>query len=246
MNRFTIFSIVLMAIALTGCQSKSKQSAPPGKPVTLGPQYSEKKGLLVREETRESLGVKITEVIEQTVTSTLEIPMRTYQVTATGALASGMVTPEQAQRLKVGTQVDAKVRGEGSVTGIVTSLSDTLQNATGMIEVLAEIPTGAKPLTIGEFLNASVTVESPDKVVTVPRSALLQCGDGYSVYTVSGEHLVRTPVKVGAVSADVAEIQDGLYTGDEVVSQAVMPLWMTELAAVKGGQACCVPPPKGK
>jgi hypothetical protein len=40
--------------------------------------------------------------------------------------------------------------------------------------------------------------------------------------------------------------EDGLYVGDQVVLQPVMSLWMTELAAVKGGQACCVEPPKGR
>ena len=66
------------------------------------------------------------------------------------------------------------------------------------------------------------------------------------VYTVNGEHFIRTPVKVGLANADRVEITDGLYAGDQVVWQPVMALWMTELAAVKGGQACCVEPPKGK
>ena len=83
-------------------------------------------------------------------------------------------------------------------------------------------------------------------MVTIPRSALLECSDGHSVYTVSGEHLVRTPVKAGAVHGEVVEIKEGLYAGDQVVLEPVMSLWMTELAAVKGGQACCVEPAKGK
>jgi multidrug efflux pump subunit AcrA (membrane-fusion protein) len=83
-------------------------------------------------------------------------------------------------------------------------------------------------------------------VVTIPRAALLGCSEGHFVYTVSGEHLVRTGVKVGASNAEFVEIADGLYAGDRVVLQPVMSLWMTELAAVKGGQACCIEPPKGK
>jgi cobalt-zinc-cadmium efflux system membrane fusion protein len=115
-----------------------------------------------------------------------------------------------------------------------------------MIEVLAEIPNTTDDLAVGAFLQASGTLESVASVVTIPRAALLQCSDGYSVYTVSGEHLLRTPVKIGATSADFVEIKDGLYAGDQVVLQPVMSLWMTELAAVKGGQACCAVPAKGK
>jgi hypothetical protein len=74
----------------------------------------------------------------------------------------------------------------------------------------------------------------------------LECSDGYSAYTVSGYHLMRTPIKVGAFNADSVEITDGLYAGDQVVLQPVMSLWLTELAAIKGGQACCPAPPKGK
>jgi multidrug efflux pump subunit AcrA (membrane-fusion protein) len=98
----------------------------------------------------------------------------------------------------------------------------------------------------GAFLQASVPLAAGGSVVSVPRAALLQCSDGYSVYTVSGERFVRTSVKVGAMNADRVEVTDGLYAGDQVVLQPVLPLWLTELAAVKGGQACCVEPPKGK
>ena len=63
---------------------------------------------------------------------------------------------------------------------------------------------------------------------------------------ICGTYLVRAPVKVGARNGDLVEIKDGLYAGDQVVLQPVMSLWMTELAAVKGGQACCVMPAKGK
>jgi multidrug efflux pump subunit AcrA (membrane-fusion protein) len=82
--------------------------------------------------------------------------------------------------------------------------------------------------------------------VTIPRAALLGCSEGHFVYTVSGEHLVRAAVKVGASTEEWVEIKDGLYAGDQVALQPVMSLWMTELAAIKGGQACCIEPPKGK
>ena len=74
---------------------------------------------------------------------------------------------------------------------------------------------------------------------------MLQCSEGQFVYTVSGEHLVRTAVQVGAVNSERVEITDGLYAGDQVAAQPVLQLWLTELAAVKGGQACCIVPPKG-
>ena len=67
------------------------------------------------------------------------------------------------------------------------------------------------------FLQGTISLDSAETVVTFPRATLLQCSDGYSVYTVSGDHLVRAQVKVGAISGDLVEIKDGLYAGDQVV-----------------------------
>ena len=172
--------------------------------------------------------------------------MRVYQAGDSASRASGTVTPEQAKLLKPGQSLQIRASDGQSLSGKVTGLNDQLQKATGMIEVLAEIPNASTGPAVGTFLRASIALDSNESVVSIPRAALLQCSDGYSVYTVSGEHFVRTPVKVGASGADFVEIKDGLYAGDQVVSQPVMSLWLTELAAVKGGQACCAVPEKGK
>jgi hypothetical protein len=247
MKQFLAGSIALLAaLVLAGCQPKATSSAAGDDVVTLGPQFSAKKGLLVPEDTRRSLGIKIAEVAEQKIAATVEIQLRIYEVTKSASLASGAVTPEQAKELNAGEPLLLRTSDGRSLTGKITSLNDQLQKATGLIEVLAEFPKASAHFAVGDFLQASGTLESGENVVTVPRSALLQCSDGYSVYTVSGEHLVRTPVKLGAVNAELVEIKDGLYAGDQVVLQPVMSLWMTELAAVKGGQSCCVAPPKGK
>lgn len=241
----TAFAAV-SALVLAGCQPKSTSSAAVEETVTLGPQFSAKKGLLVPEDTRRSLGVKMVEVAEQKVSATVDLQLRVYEVAKDTCRASGTVTPEQAKQLKAGEPLQIRTGDGRNVTGKITVLNDQLQKATGMIEVLAEIPNASAQFAVGAFLQAIGTLESGASVVSIPRAALLQCSDGYSVYTVSGEHLVRTPVKVGAANAELVEIKDGLYAGDQVVLQPVMSLWMTELAAVKGGQSCCPAPPKGK
>lgn len=247
MNQLSVkYAALLLAVMLTGCGRNAIETTVAEATGVLGPQYSAKKGLLVPEDTRRSLGVKTVEVVEQKVSSTIEVQLRVYQAGDRAWLASGTVTPEQAKLLKPGQPLKIHAGDGRSFSGKVTALNDQLQKATGMIEVLAEIPGAPTGAAAGKFLQADIALDSNESVVSVPRAALLQCSDGYSVYTVSGEHLVRTPVKVGASNADLVEIKDGLYAGDQVVLQPVMSLWMTELAAVKGGQACCAPPPKGK
>ncbi len=169
-----------------------------------------------------------------------------YQESRDSILASATVTPDEAKQLKRGQAVRARANG-ANLTGSVSTVDDRLQKATGTAEVLVELVRTNGEANVGAFLTATVALESEATVVSIPRVALLECSDGHSVYTVSGESFVRTPVKVGAMAGDLVEIKDGLYAGDQVVLQPVMSLWMTELAAVKGGQACCVMPAgKGK
>ena len=250
MKQNNFVSLILAASlaggVLSACKPKTTASASDGEGVGLGPQYSAKSGLLVPDNTRQSLGVKIVEVTEQKVAATLDVQLRVYQTGKESILASAMITPEEAKALKPGQTVRARSNG-ASLTGSVTGVNDQLLKATGMAEVLVELGNSSGAPELDAFLPASIDLDSAATVVTIPRAALLECSDGYSVYTVSGEHLVRAPVKVGAISGDLVEIKDGLYAGDQVVLQPVMSLWMTELAAVKGGQACCVMPAgKGK
>jgi hypothetical protein len=247
MSRFTLEIFLLIAVmVLSGCGRKSTDSVKSEDTVVFGPQHSAKNGLLVPENTRQSLGLRIVEVTEQKIPTKFDVQLHVYQVGKSSTLASGMVSPEKAKLLKTGQVVEVRTREGKSTSGKVASLSDQLQKATGAMELLVEIPQAAEEFKVGAFVQASVTLDSSESVVTIPRAALLQCSDGHSVYTVSGERFVRTPVKIGNASAELVEVKDGLYAGDKVVLQPVMSLWMTELAAVKGGQACCVEPPKGK
>lgn len=247
MKRSLLFvsSVLLLALVLAGCKKNPGESAAGEESVEIGPKYSAKNGLHVPDDTRRSLGLKTVEVTEQKVPATLDVQLRVYQDGKESILASATVTPDEAKQLKRGQAVRARANG-ANLTGSVTRVNDELLKATGMAEVLVELARTDGAASVGAFLSASVELDSAASVVTIPRAALLECSDGHSVYTVSGESFVRTPVKVGAMAGDLVEIKDGLYAGDQVVLQPVMSLWMTELAAVKGGQACCVVPKKGK
>ena len=247
MKRFWLIGIAAMAGVgfLAGCGARSSVPTEGEFAAMAVPQFSAKKGLLLPDTTRRALGLKMAEVTERKMASALEVSLRVYQVAGGVGLASGMVAPEQAKRLQKGQAVEMHI-GDKAAAGKVVQVSDELQRATGFSEVLVEIPDAGEGLVVGMFVQARVPRESSESVVTIPRAALLECSEGQFVYTVSGEHLVRTTVKVGASNKDWVEIVDGLYAGDQVVAEPVMSLWLTELAAVKGGQACCAEPPKGK
>jgi multidrug efflux pump subunit AcrA (membrane-fusion protein) len=247
MKRFWLIGMAGLAGVglLAGCGAHSSAAAAGESAAVAVPQFSAKKGLLLPETTRLALGLKMAEVAERKIASALEVSLRVYQVAGGVGLASGMVAPGEAKRLQKGQAVEMRV-GDKAVTGKVVRVSDELLRATGLAEVLVEIPDAGEGLAVGAFVQGRVPRESSESVVTIPRAALLGCSEGQFVYTVSGEHLVRTAVKTGAGNPDWVEITDGLYAGDQVVAEPVMSLWLTELAAIKGGQACCAEPPKGK
>jgi hypothetical protein len=241
------FSISLVSAAafLAGCQPKSADVAALVETIVVGPEYSPSKGLFVPDDTREAIGLKIVDVGEQKLSAVAEVSLRIYANTREGIRASGLVSSEQAKLLKPGQSLQVRTSDGRDVPAKLVTVDDKMQAGSGSAELLVEFAPSSD-LAVGAFVRATLTTEGTGPVATVPHSALVKGTEGYFVYAVSGKHFVRTPVKVGTLTADAAEIKEGLYTGDQVVSQAAMSLWMTELAAVKGGQACCALPVKGK
>jgi multidrug efflux pump subunit AcrA (membrane-fusion protein) len=124
------------------------------------------------------------------------------------------------------------------MSGRVVALERDLEKASGQVEVLLAISDSEPPLASGALLSVTVPIASERNVVSVPRTALFRTTEGDFVYTVSGEHFVRTAVRLGSVNPEFAEVTDGLYAGDQFVIKPVMALWMAELQSLRGGKAC--------
>lgn len=105
--------------------------------------------------------------------------------------------------------------------------------ATRLVDLVFELDASPRH-QIGDFVTLALAVE-PATVLSVPRSAVLDGATGSFVYVVNSGAYLRTPVKVGARSADFIEISDGLYAGDIVVVTPVDQLWLAELRLTKGG-----------
>lgn len=90
-----------------------------------------------------------------------------------------------------------------------------------------------------EFIGLSqAEVQARPGSVIVPNRALLRTSEGVFVFVQNGQRWLRTPVKVGAESADSAEVTDGVLEGDVVAVAGVHDLWLAELQAIKGGVGC--------
>jgi multidrug efflux pump subunit AcrA (membrane-fusion protein) len=245
-------AIVATGLALTGCRDKdSDNRAHEPAETETGVTFNEKNGLLVPPETAKFIGLQVTDVEEQKIAATFQFSAQVYRAASETqfaslppggvpvALASGSVTPANAARLSEGQKVSVRsADSEVSLPGHIVTLKRDLEKASGQVEVLLAVSDGQQSLAPGAFVSVTVPFDGKKKAVSVPRSALLRTIEGDFVYTMSGEHFVRTPVQPGLVDQEFVEITDGLYAGDQVVVQPVMTLWMAELQTLRGGKGC--------
>jgi hypothetical protein len=210
--------------------------------------FREGKGVLLSDEMRTTLGLRVAEVTEQKLEPAFVVPLRSVVGSdnlqkvanpASPTLLSGLLGATQAAVLKPGAPVELRIADNPPrrERALVRSLEGSPLAATSVemiVETDAIIPPGVR---VEGVIHGEATAEVP----TVPRSALLRTVQGTFVYVENAGFFLRTPVKIGAMNDEFIEIIDGLYAGDDVAISAVTPLWMTELQTIRGGKACCAP-----
>jgi multidrug efflux pump subunit AcrA (membrane-fusion protein) len=249
-KRISLIVPVVMTL-VAGCGHKETNGhAHSDEKTDVGVTFNAKHGLHVPPETAKFIGLQVVDVEERKVPSTLqfsahiyraasEAPFASSQVSAAAtALASASLSSAEAALLRVEQPVSVTTQGAASFPGRILGVNRDLEKASAHVEILLAISDERARLARGAFVSVSVHLGGERNVVSVPRSALLRTAEGDFVYTVSGEHFVRTPIKVGMVNHEFVEVTDGLYAGDGVAVTPVMTLWLAELQSIRGGKAC--------
>ncbi|MBI2517220.1 MAG: hypothetical protein HYV95_09925 [Opitutae bacterium] len=76
------------------------------------------------------------------------------------------------------------------------------------------------------------------RATAIPVAALVRTVKGDFVYVANGPWFLRTAVTIGITDGEWAQVADGLYEGDTVVSHGARTLWLAELQAINGGVGC--------
>ena len=229
--------LVLIALValLSGCAKKESAGDNNQDSEMVGITFKGGKGLRIADETKKIIGLEVVEASEQKITPEFSASFQIYRDAEGRAEATGFVTAEQAGQIKTGQSVALQWE-EASTNKLQGKVLRLLPPASsGQTEVLLEVPDAGPPFEIGTTLEAVFTAQSAQSVTAIPRSAVLQTTEGTFAYVVNGDYFFRTAIKTGAENADFVEIKDGLYTGDQIVKQPVMTLWIAELHAIKGG-----------
>jgi len=187
-----------------------------------GVTFKEGRGLQLSPEAIKALDLRTAEAEERSLAAQLNVIAQVFAVTPS-VLASARLPEEQAGALEKSTFTGAKLM----------RIDRSTMTATRLVDVVFELDASTRH-QIGDFVPLALAVE-PATVLSVPRSAVIDGATGSFVYIVNSGAYLRTPVKVGARSADFIEISDGLYAGDIVVVTPVDQLWLAELRLTKGG-----------
>lgn len=225
--------LALCTASCTDSQASSKEHASEATPEN-GAQFKEGKGVALTDVMAKSINIKTGEVTEENITPTLFIQLQTFHQ---GKEVCGWLTAEQASGVRPGLEVDLHVAQPKAahLKGKVTRIAKSSINTSGDFEITVETPT---TLEAGTAISATLRLDASEGRTAIPKSALLSTAEGNFAYAKNGEFYVRTPIKVGLISEGHVEITDGLYSGDEVVTSAVMSLWLAELQVLRGGKAC--------
>ncbi len=189
-----------------------------------GAQFKKGEGLSLTDVMKKSIGLTVAEVGEEEIASSITLDLTATQPNE----ARGTVSASSS--IKPGMEIAI-----GVIKGTVQSVEKVPFGMPGDLEVTVATTV---PLTPGSQSKATVEIPASGAVAAVPVSALLKTAEGSFVYTVNGSFYVRSPVKTGASNDQFAEITDGLYSGDQIVTTPVMSLWMAELQVLRGGKAC--------
>ncbi|MBD8526939.1 efflux RND transporter periplasmic adaptor subunit [Pseudomarimonas arenosa] len=102
--------------------------------------------------------------------------------------------------------------------GEIDRLAPVVDAATGTFRVTAEFIDPSGMLKPGMFGRINVVYERKAGVLSVPRVALLEEAAEPAVFTVADGKVVRTPVSLGYVNGEFAEVTSGLSEGDQVIT----------------------------
>lgn len=106
------------------------------------------------------------------------------------------------------------VRFEGSIDRV----SPVVEASTGTFRATATFTDKEARLKPGMFGRIAVVYDRRDQALSVPRIALLEEESEPAVFVVTEDKVVRTPVALGYINGEFAEITAGLTEGDQVVT----------------------------
>ena len=227
----SLISASAVTLLSTSCEkSNAAAASAKGEAPENGAQFKAGEGISITDVMKKSIGLTVAEVGEHEIVLSIILDLTATQPNE----ARGTIPATNATSIKSGMEITIAT-GNAPLKGTVQSVEKIPFGLPGDLEVTVAT---SGPLSPGSRLKGTLEIPANGSVPAVPASAVLRTAEGSFVYTVNGSFYVRSPVKTGASNDQFVEINDGLYSGDQIVTTPVMSLWMAELQVLRGGKAC--------
>jgi membrane fusion protein (multidrug efflux system) len=160
-----------------------------------------------------------------------------------------MLPQQELDRIATGMPARVTVAGsqENNLTGTITAIDPKVDDITRNIRVQATVANAKESLRPGMFVNVAVILPQPEKVVTIPGTAVLYAPYGDSVFIVedkkdekSGKDvkmLRQQFVRLGEKRGDFTAVLSGLKEGEMVASTGVFKLRNGQAVVVDNSHA---------
>lgn len=122
--------------------------------------------------------------------------------------------------------------GTADGDGRLVSIGQTVNEQTRTVPVIYEVINPSQRLREGNFVEITIDTSGDQKVLAVPKSAVVREQGATFVYVLtSGETFERRTVAIGAEGADFFEVKSGLKENDRVVVEGIYQLRTTQPSA---------------
>jgi len=130
------------------------------------------------------------------------------------------VPERRIAELNLGQKVDVTVDalGEAQYAGEISYMNPSLDEVSRNLMVRVIVPNEDMKIKPGMFARAMIRTGVHQKILAVPRDAVLSASDEYEVFVVEDGIARKRPVDLGAEWRDLVEVVSGIAEGDEVVS----------------------------
>lgn len=144
-------------------------------------------------------------------------------------------TQMRAGRLR--TEVRLPDSADEPVSGELTFLDNSVQNATGTVNLRATIPNSLHTFWPGRFVNIRLVLNTIHQAVLIPATAPQMSASGSFVYVVNPDSTAeQRPVTLGQRQGDLIVVETGVNSGEQVVTNG-------QLGVTPGGKVRTDPPP---
>ena len=143
-----------------------------------------------------------------------------FRVTSLDPLVAYMFVPEREFRqIAAGqpVQINIDALPGAPLAASVTRISPIVDPATGTFKITIEMHGAEQRIKPGMFGRMSIVYDKHEKVLQIPRSAIIETATGKSVFVVENEVGKRKKVETGFSSSGMIEITSGLTDGERVI-----------------------------